>query len=391
MNFILRLIFWLLGIKPKKVEEQVEGPKPRALFIVKTFPSKKYGSGLSNSCRFVCRMLEENGYEVKMEEAIDGNCIDRFVHGFKPQVCFIEAYWVTPAKFQELQRLHRKVKFVVRNHSQVPFLSQEGIAFEWTLAYARIGVEVACNAIEAYQSVKEYVTSHDESLAGMVTYLPNHYPLKRHENRGMLMYGNYGGRTICGQWNYPVLDVDGVKVLNIGCFGAVRPLKNHVNQALAAMQVADQLKMKLNFHVNGSRLESGGSPVFKTLNAIFENHPRHKLIVHGWLTHSDFRDLLTCMDAVMQVSYSETFNVVSADAVTTEVPVVASTEVFWLRGLPKADPNYVNDIGRVLLKAVRLGGRKLHKLQSEQWRSLADYDRDSQNVWLHYMKQIKAA
>jgi hypothetical protein len=44
------------------------------------------------------------------------------------------------------------------------------------------------------------------------------------------------------------------------------------------------------------------------------------------------------MDICMQVSFSETFNIVSADSVVNAVPIVVSKEVTWATNHCVADP-----------------------------------------------------
>src|SRR6185503_21204160 len=111
--------------------------------------------------------------------------------------------------------------------------------------------------------------------------------------------------------------------LDVGCFGAVRPLKNVVTQALAAIVAARRLGLRLNFHINGGRIEGGGSPAMRNLEALFAATPDAELMSHGWTDHESFRTLVARMDVVSQVSFSETFNIVCADAASQGVPIVA--------------------------------------------------------------------
>ena len=64
-------------------------------------------------------------------QVVDNNDIDREIVKFQPTVVIIEAFWVVPDKFDILKILHPKVVLVVRNHSEIPFLANEGVAFEW--------------------------------------------------------------------------------------------------------------------------------------------------------------------------------------------------------------------------------------------------------------------
>lgn len=63
---------------------------------------------------------------------------------------------------------------------------------------------------------------------------------------------------------------------------------------------------------------------------MFAARPEHTLVEHEWLSTEDFKNLLTdTIDIGMQVSFSETFNMVSADCISCGVPIVVSDEIDW--------------------------------------------------------------
>jgi len=132
--------------------------------------------------------------------------------------------------------------------------------------------------------------------------------------------------------------------INIAVFGAIRPLKNHLIQAISAIQFANEEGLKLYFHINGTRIENNGDPVLKNLRELFEGQEKHELVEHCWMEHDKFVELLQSMDICMQVSFSETYNIVTADAVNGLVPVVVSPELRWVFGLFKANPVDSNNI-----------------------------------------------
>jgi hypothetical protein len=76
-------------------------------------------------------MLVANGVDSTIIEVIDNNGIDREVTKYKPTHVIIEALWVIPSKFEILTKLHPNVKWIIRLHSEIPFLANEGIAMEW--------------------------------------------------------------------------------------------------------------------------------------------------------------------------------------------------------------------------------------------------------------------
>jgi hypothetical protein len=108
----------------------------------------------------------------------------------------------------------------------------------------------------------------------------------------------------------------------------------------------------LRFHINHSRVE-GGQNVLKNLRALFDCS-WHRLIEHEWRNHHEFLRLMRCMHVSMQVSYSETFNIITADAVSSGVPVVVSKEIDWVNPFNKVDCNSIDDIFYGLKMAYRI-------------------------------------
>jgi glycosyltransferase involved in cell wall biosynthesis len=189
------------------------------------------------------------------------------------------------------------------------------------LEYLTKDVAVSCNAPRIHQEILQLarvkLRLYGSKLSELVPLLYNYYPIVNDFER----------------WNRKRFN----KVLNIGCFGAIRPMKNHLMQAVAAIEFADRNNLILHFHINSGRVESNGNNAIKNVRALFEHLPEHKLVEHGWMDHDSFLDLIKTMDMCLQVSFTETFNIVTADAVASNVPVVVSSEMKWVSP-PYADP-----------------------------------------------------
>jgi len=275
-----------------------------------------YPSGLLNSASFVCAMLPQIGIQASLVEVIDNDSIDREVAKAKPDVVIVEALWVVPTKFEVLTKFHPKVKWIVRNHSEIPFLSLEGIGLDWMLQYALYSnVFISCNRNSSNDDFQFLLgeanpKQPDGWAKGKVVYLPNFYPTT---------VGNHSAKSASG-------------FIDISCFGAIRPLKNVALQAVSALRFADSLGKKLRFHINASRIENQGEPVLKSLRTLFTHFTRHQLIEHSWMPHDQFKVLCSTMDMGLQVSFTETFNIVAADMADENVPIVVSTEIDWAAG-----------------------------------------------------------
>lgn len=329
----------------------------RLLFLVKrgsnygSYSYSKHSSGLLNSVKFVVEMLNDNGIEARFAEVIDNNDIDREVHRYRPSHVIIEALWVVPEKFEVLRWLHPRVKWIVRIHSNTPFIATEGVAVDWLIRYARMAeVFVAANSKKALHDLRTFLPSDK------LVYLPNYYNL-----------GN------------PVLQRSNNHLhLNVACFGAIRPLKNQLIQAIAAIRYAESRGRLLFFHINATRCEQEGSAVLKNLRSLFLNSP-HYLIEHKWHTHHQFLGALRNMDIGMQVSLSETFNIVSADYVKAGLPIVVSPEIGWAAHFSKAKATDSEDIVAKLREADGLFRSVLYQLNVS---GLKSHDRESRKQWL---------
>lgn len=332
---------------------------------------KGMSSGLLNSATFVCDMLNSfgDGIEAKLVQVANNNEIYKEINKFSPSHVIIEALFVVPSKFAELIPLYPHIKWIVRNHSELSFLQSEGIACQWIFQYlAYEQMAVSSNSPRADEELKFLAStifpSWDEKrLHEKLPYLPNYYPIDR----------TYQGPK----------QIDPNKEwISIGCFGAIRPLKNHLEQAVAAIKFAVQHGYKLRFHINATRIEGRGDAILKNLRKLFEHlDPNAFLLVeHGWMDHECFLKLCSTIDLLLQVSFSETFNIVGSDCVSVGVPVVGSKEIPWLPKQFHADPTSSTDIARVMAHAwhVWTSEDPARELTAKY---LSEYSAQTQAIW----------
>lgn len=335
-------------------------------------------SGLLVSARQVVSMLEKENVDVQLVQVIDNNCIDKEVAKHKPTHVIIEAFWVVPEKFDVLKKLHPTVKWIVRNHSKVDFLSHEGTIFGWVLDYISKGVYVACNSIEATDDFRELARILNLDSTKIV-YLPNYYNINNNDCCKSL-------NDIIKAWvrKSTVVEED---YLNIGCFGAIRPLKNHMPQALAAINLAEYLNLKLKFHISATRIEGKAEPILNALRALFERMGiGYQLVEVPWLKHSDFVQYLSKMDMVFQVSLSETFNIVAADSTDMNVPVVGTSQIPWLNSKYVVKiPTEVQDITGTAIDIYN--ANKGRVMVADQLSRLIKYTEKSKDIWLDTLNE----
>jgi len=341
----------------------------RVLFIYKNRSSYGDGQnypvdsfGLSKSARLIVEALNKAHIEAKSVGVTDNNDIDREVTRYRASHVIIEALWVVPSKFVVLLPLHPTVKWNVRVHSKTPFLANEGIAIDWIRQYLEMGDKYGNLSISGNNKdfVKEFRKLY--AFSKNIHYLPNMYTL------------------------FPTMPPihHSEDVVRVGCFSAIRPMKNQLQQAIAALLMAEELGVKLEFHMN-ERAEQAGDQVLKNIKALFKD-TKHSLILHPWLKHAEFIELIRTMDLGLQVSLTESFNIVSADFASQNIPIVVSQDITWISRLYRADPNSAADIKNKMKRALFL--RKFGFQFVNRYR-LEKFSEQSMEHWINYLSYGK--
>ncbi len=80
---------------------------------------------------------------------------------------------------------------------------------------------------------------------------------------------------------------------------------------------------------------------------LFAGLPWARLHEASWLPWPEFRRIVGSMDLTLQPSFTETFNIVTADSVAEGVPAVVSHAVEWVPESWKADPDEIHEIARI--------------------------------------------
>jgi hypothetical protein len=320
--------------------------------------TKTLHSGLFNSATFVNDMLNKSGVESYLVQVDDNNAIDKEVSRYNPTHVIIEALWVVPEKFDVLHKLHPKVTWIVRLHSEMPFIANEGMAIDWVYIYDKMAkrnkILIAPNTVKMYNDLKKVGVNN-------LIFLPNYYPVADNKSEKFV------------NKNY----------VDIGCFGAIRPMKNQLIQAVAAIEFGNKITKPINFHINSERIEKGDSAL-RNIRALFENQEEHRLIEHPWYSHEDFTELIRRMDLGLQVSLNETFNIVAADFVSNNIPIIGSNEINWLSCLYKANPTSSDDIVKKMKFAYKFRKFNFQKLNKMGLISSGEW---AKSKWLKYFEK----
>jgi hypothetical protein len=335
----------------------------KILFLLK---ERFYGSsilsyGLINSATYVANFLDNNFYNCRISTVIDANHIDKEIHSFKPDVVIIEALWVPGGKLKELMELKRykHIHWIIRVHSDMGFLASETMGIKNINDYIDLYKHNLTIAVNSYQ-FHNYLST---ALNYKIDYLPNIVDVHKKENN------EHAERD----------------VINIGCLGALRLLKNQCFQALCSIKAAQILGKQLNFHITKDSGEhKKDNPVLKNLAELFKN-TNHKLVVHDWMPNDKFQELIQKMDIGIQLSYTESFNIVCAEFINNHRLIVASDSVSWL---PDALKTSDVDYDMATEKIISIYHHRHDPILKFSARNhLRQFNLESEQMWLNFLNR----
>jgi hypothetical protein len=317
--------------------------------------------GLGVSAMHTAKVLRKHQVHTDVFGVWLAKDIDMHLERLKATVthAIIEAPWVSLIEMEELLFKYPNVHFIVRSHSQIGFLQVEAGAVKLLRDYSLLE-DSTLNFTLAANS-KRFCDFMELTYRVNCLYLPNLYDSERnyrHEYRAHLP----------GQ------------PLKVSSFGAIRLLKNHSTAAAAALMLARLRNCNLEFYMNVNR-EEHGNGVLHAIRNLFHNVPWAKLIEVPWQPWSSFRQTVGNMDVCLQVSATETFNIVTADAAAEGVPTVIGEAIDWLPREWVANIDDAQDIARV---ANNLLSDPRSSVQATK--ALELYCCKATKVWLNYLQ-----
>jgi hypothetical protein len=269
----------------------------------------------------------------------------------------ISAPWIATSELQSLAFEFIDTHFTVNCHSNVGFLQADRNGVR--LVREAMELELGTTNVHVAGNSRRFCNWARSTFGSPCAYLPNLYWLGHHAPRQMPWSGG---------------------TLRIGVFGATRPLKNLMSAAGAAMEIGRHLRVPLELWLSGARTEGGGETVLGALNEMLSGLPSVRLHLNGWQSWPLFRRTVAHMHLLLQPSYTESFNMVTADGVAEGVPSVVSDAIDWAPQDWKANVDDVLDIARV-------GRRLLY-----DWRAAEDgrlaleaYVRDGVDAYRHFL------
>ena len=272
----------------------------------------------------------------------------------------ISAPFLPSADVQDMAITNRSIHFAIASHSNIGFLSADSGAFRLCREYLHVQAEVpnfrlAGNSDRLAKWIKDVYECPCETL-------PNLYYLD----------------GVNSNPNRPAFKGD---TLRVGCFGALRPLKNTLSAGAAALQIARHLRVDLEFWISTKRVE--GAPNFPaSLREMFAGVHWAKIVENEWESWNRFRQTVRHMDLLMQPSYTESFNVVTADGIAAGMPSVVGPAISWAPPSWKAnvdDPDSLAEVGTNLLFSPRAPLDGLNALTAHNEAGFRD--------WMRYLTE----
>ncbi len=259
---------------------------------------------------------------------------------------------------ERLVRHFPRIRFAMTCHSNVGFLQADRHAVK--LVREGLELERRVPNFSVGGNSAKFCAWVEEAYGAECAFLPNLYYL---ENGGCPHRPLYRGG-----------------VLRMGIFGATRVQKNIMSAAAAALVIARQASAdQTEIWVSSDRVE-GGQGVMASVMEMLSHIPRIRLVEAGWHGWREFRQLVARMHLMLQPSYTESFNMVTADGVAEGVPSVVSTAIDWVPKYWQACADTVLDIARV--------GRQLLRdpyAAADGYRALQSYNRAGLRAWRAFL------
>lgn len=313
--------------------------------------------GLGVAAINTAKVLRRDGIKTDVWPIVSAADLSAKLKTHKVDHVIISAPWIPTPELQALSMEYPDIHFTVNCHSNVGFLQADRNGVK--LMREVMDLELGTPNVHFAGNSRRFCSWIQTAFHAPCAFLPNLYYLDEHQA--------------------PEHSHRHHSVLRIGVFGATRPLKNLMSAAGAALEIARDQRTPLEFWLSAGRAEGGGETVLQAVQAMLEGLPDVKIVLNGWQSWPKFRKVVGHMHLLMQPSYTESFNMVTADGVAESVPSVVSEAIDWAPDHWKADVDNVVEIacvGRHLLNdphAAREGMVALRKFVCDGVRSYKEF------------------
>jgi hypothetical protein len=329
-----------------RVQPHALNPSPASAHVLicyKNFAANKGLShiGLGVAALNTSRTLRSLGYRadvaavksaVDIEDLIKATDAAALARGEHPvSHVVISAPWIPTHELQGLLMRHPDVHFVVVSHSNVGFLMADPNGIK--LLRDGMGLSLAHHNFIVAGNSEKFVRAWTAMYGRGMQWLPNLYDCSTIKTVGQRPPYHPGAP------------------LRVGVFGATRPLKNMVTSVAACVELASELRADVEVWMNTGRDEGGGT-VRNAVNQLVIGLPTVRIVESGWQTWPSFRSVVAKMNALISPSYTESFNMVTADGAAEGVASVVSEAIDWAPKDWVANSDDVGDVARVVRRLI---------------------------------------
>jgi hypothetical protein len=299
----------------------------KLVLIYKDFKAAKPGVshvGLGVTSQNAAKVLQREGINTEAFPVVCLEDVVRKLYNDKEIThVVIGAPWIPTKDLETIIAHFTWIKFACTSHSNIGFLAVEPAAIKLLRDY-KLLQEKYPNFKVAGNSEK-FVEAWSRMYGTNLAFLPNLYYIDDE------VWPYFVGHEI---ENRPV---------RIGIFGSVRPLKNFVSAVAACIDISVRLNKNVEIFMSSGR-DEGGATTIRAIDELVAGLPNVRLIKSMWSDHGAFKRLVREMDILMQPSYTESFNMVTADGASVGVPSVVSEAITWT---PKSWQAPIDDVSKI--------------------------------------------
>lgn len=273
----------------------------------------------------------------------------------------ISAPWIKSPELQSLTTKFPNIHFAINCHSNVGFLQADANGVR--ILRDALELDMGTHNFSVCGNSQKFVRWLEHAYGIDCDYLPNLYYVQRFP-----------------KMHHPLWNGGGV--LRIGSFGATRPQKNIMSAVGGAVQISYELKAHTEIWINAGRAEGGSHGILGAVRELLQGIPQITLKEFHWDAWPKFRKVIGHMHLLIQPSYSESFNMVTADGIAEGVPAVVSSAIDWVPENWRAEVDDVFDIackGRHLIRD--------HRAAKEGLDALHRHNTSGYLSWLKWLKR----
>lgn len=340
--------------------------KPHVILAYKNFSKDCNVShqGLGITAAYTAKTLNKNGIRAVAQPIYGGDDLLKMIeHSYDSHSpithVVIHAQFIPTVWLARICRKFPDLQVALNCHSNIGFLQAEPNAIK--LLREAIDLELTLPNFRASGNNKRFVEALTRTYGHPVMFLPNLYYL--HGNEPIHRPSWQGG------------------TLRVGAFGSHRVYKNFSTAINAAVILSHDLKVNTEIWINSGRHDGAGNVVYSTALAWTKNVPGVQLRELHWATWPEFRKFVGHMNILLQPSYTETFNNVTADGVAAGTPSVVSDVIDWC---PKSWQASTDDSVDIANTARRILGDC--NASRDGYRSLRQYVSQGVMVWKRWVR-----